>query len=185
MAALGEYLKEWEKWSAELMESHLSYPVLCYFRSQHNNESWLAALTTILDVSSLLIAYGTGALRWQAKLTFAISRHAVVDLSQVLNSAPRAPDVDRLPAAELEKLKALLVPAGISQCRPENDQTLRELRQMYEPYITTLSERLLMSVPAWTSEKKPSDNWQTSAWARISADMPPSAHLQKDERDHF
>jgi voltage-gated potassium channel Kch len=183
--ALAEYLRDWEKWAAELMESHLSYPVLCYFRSQHNNESWLAALTTILDVSSLLIAYGTGALRWQAKLTFAISRHAIVDLAQVLKCPPRAPDVDRLPPAELEKLKALLIPAGISQCRAENDQTLRELRQMYEPYITTLSERLLMHVPAWTSEKKPSDNWQTSAWARISADMPPSPHLQKDEREHF
>jgi voltage-gated potassium channel Kch len=183
--ALAEYLRDWETWAAELMESHLSYPVLCYFRSQHNNESWLAALTTILDVSALLIAYGTGALRWQAKLTFAISRHAVVDLAQVLKCPPRAPDVDRLPAAQLEKLKALLIPAGVSQCRAENDQTLVELRLMYEPYITSLSDRLLMYVTAWTSEKKPSDNWQTSAWARISADLPPSPHLQKDEKEHF
>jgi voltage-gated potassium channel Kch len=183
--ALAEYLRDWETWAAELMESHLSYPVLCYFRSQHNNQSWLAALTTILDVSSLLIAYGTGALRWQAKLTFAISRHAIVDLAQVLKCPPRAPDVERLPAAELEKLKGLLVPAGIAQCRAENDQTLRDLRQMYEPYITTLSERLLMHVPAWTAEKKLTDNWQTSAWARISADMPPSELSGRDEKEHF
>ena len=47
---------EWERWSAELLESHISYPLLCYFRSQHNNQSWISALTAILDTSALLIA---------------------------------------------------------------------------------------------------------------------------------
>jgi hypothetical protein len=32
--ALCVLLKDWELWCAELMESHLSYPVLAYFRSQ-------------------------------------------------------------------------------------------------------------------------------------------------------
>ena len=59
---LSQYLRDWESWSAQLMESHLSYPVLCYFRSQHDNQSWLAAFTAVLDVSALMIAYGTGAL---------------------------------------------------------------------------------------------------------------------------
>src|SRR5437764_5392409 len=53
---MGEFtrlLQEWEQWSAELLESHLSYPVLAYFRSQHDNQSWLAALTAVLDVCAL------------------------------------------------------------------------------------------------------------------------------------
>ena len=58
--ALTPYLREWELWVAHLMESHLSYPVLCYFRSQHDNQSWLAAMTTVLDVTALMIAYGEG-----------------------------------------------------------------------------------------------------------------------------
>mgnify|MGYP007123210214 CR=1 FL=1 len=45
LAGVGPLLVEWERWAAELLESHLSYPVLCYFRSQHDNQSWLAALT--------------------------------------------------------------------------------------------------------------------------------------------
>src|SRR6266513_1712968 len=52
---LGSVLREWERWAAELLESHLSYPVLCYFRSQHDNQSWVAALTTVLDTCALVM----------------------------------------------------------------------------------------------------------------------------------
>ena len=48
---LRQLLNQWERWSAELLEGHLSYPVLAYFRSQHRNQSWLAALTAILRTS--------------------------------------------------------------------------------------------------------------------------------------
>src|ERR1700741_5124103 len=54
--ALSILLTEWERWSAELLESHISFPLLCYFRSQHTNQSWISALTAILDTSALLIA---------------------------------------------------------------------------------------------------------------------------------
>src|SRR6266404_1743788 len=83
-------LSDWERWSAELMESHLSYPVLCYFRSQHSNQSWLAALTAILDTCALLTVSIEGTCQYQAELTFAMSRHAVVDLAEVLGALPRA-----------------------------------------------------------------------------------------------
>src|SRR6476646_5753002 len=94
--ALQELLKDWERWSAELMESHLSYPVLAYFRSQHEHESWLSALTSILDLSSLVLAGVEGVSTWQARRTFAISRHAVVDLAQVLHMPPHAIHANRL-----------------------------------------------------------------------------------------
>ena len=163
--ALGQYLHDWESWVAELMESHLSYPVLCYFRSQHTNQSWLAALATILDACALVIAYAEGGVRWQAKMTFAISRHAVVDLAEVLGALPLARKIDRLPAADLGKLRTLLTATGIPlRSSAEGDQKLDHLRQMYEPYINTLSDRLLMPLPPWTIAK-PMDNWR----ARLSA----------------
>src|SRR5215470_12159838 len=59
--ALRELLKEWELWCAELMESHLSYPVLAYFRSQHDNQSWIASLTAILDTCALIMVGVEGA----------------------------------------------------------------------------------------------------------------------------
>jgi len=43
-AELVPLMARWETWAAELLESHLSYQVLSYFRSQHENQSWLAAL---------------------------------------------------------------------------------------------------------------------------------------------
>ncbi len=184
--AFEQTLHDWEIWSAGLMESHLSYPVLCYFRSQHNNQSWLSALTTVLDASALLIAYTQGHLKWQAKLTFAISRHALVDLSQVLNSPPRDFDEERLPPEELQQLRKLLIGAELSTCCPEEDQRLAELRRMYEPYARALSDRLLMPIGKWAPEAQVVDNWKTSAWARISAgefDASPLAEV--DDREHF
>jgi hypothetical protein len=162
---LRHYLRELEPWSAELMESHLSFPVLCYFRSQHSNQSWLAALTTILDACAFLAAHADPALGKQARRTFAISRHAVVDLAQTLHTPPDPPQVDRLPAGGLEKLRALLAEGGAAapDCAVCNEK-LGRLRQMYEPYINALSKRLLLPLPSWLSAAKPADNWQTSAW---------------------
>ncbi|MGH9359329.1 MAG: potassium channel family protein [Terriglobia bacterium] len=162
--ALITYLKEWEIWSAELMESHLSYPVLCYFRSQHSNQSWLAALSTVLDSSAFLMAYAGGSLRWQAQLTFAIARHAVVDLSQVLFSAPKPPETDRLPEATLERLRQAVTAAGMLLPGGLTRQQFRELRGMYEPYLNGLSRRLLMPLSPWTLSRENFDNWQRSAW---------------------
>src|SRR6185436_16763445 len=89
---LNVVLHEWEHWSAELLESHLSYPVLCYFRSQHDNQSWLSSLTTILDTCALVLVGVGDTPTWQAKLTFAMARHAVVDLAQVFRTMPATPE---------------------------------------------------------------------------------------------
>src|SRR5512136_2338242 len=102
--SLTQLLHEWERWSAELLESHLSYPVLVYFRSQHDNQSWLAALTAVLDTCSFVMSSLEGTCARQAQLTFAMARHAVVDLSLVLHTAPRKLAIDRLPAADLAAL---------------------------------------------------------------------------------
>src|SRR5205823_9208024 len=100
-------LHEWEHWSAELLESHLSYPVLCYFRSQHDNQSWLSSLTTILDTCTLVMVGIDSAPGWQAQLTFAMARHAVVDISQIFSADPRRRTdfADRLCADELARLR--------------------------------------------------------------------------------
>ncbi len=94
--ALNLLLVEWERWSAELLESHISYPLLCYFRSQHSNQSWLAALTAVLDLCALMIAGVHDHAARQAQLTFAMARHAMVDLTQVFSQAPL---MDREPPA--------------------------------------------------------------------------------------
>src|SRR6266536_1474758 len=53
---LDAYLQQWEVWTAELMETQLSYPMLGYFRSQHMNQNWVAALTTVVDTCAFSMA---------------------------------------------------------------------------------------------------------------------------------
>jgi hypothetical protein len=167
MKELGQLLGDWELWAAELMESHLSYPVLCWFRSQHDNQSWLASLTTVLDACALVIVGVDGASSRQAQLTFAMARHAVVDLSQIFNASPEAPKVDRFPPVEMARLRAVLSAASIPlRDGAEADQKLAELRRMYEPYVNSLSNYLMMPLPPWILSSTVADNWRTSAWER-------------------
>src|SRR5262249_5477135 len=112
-SVLDEVLRDWERWAAELLESQISYPVLTFFRSQHSNQSWLGALTTMLDVSSLVLTGIEGVQPGQAKLTFAMARHAAVDLTQVVNARFDPGYVDRLPEAEYVILRDTLAAAGL------------------------------------------------------------------------
>src|SRR5947199_3606425 len=167
IAALEDLLKGWERWAAELLESHLSYPVLVYFRSQHENQSWLAALTTILDACSLIVVGIESGPLWQAKMTFAMARHALVDLAQVFNTSPRAPEVDRLQPETLAQMRRTLAAAGITlRDGDEAEKKLAELRRMYEPYVNSMAWFLFMNLPPWIHPGNAMDNWQTSAWER-------------------
>lgn len=167
--ALQQLLRDWERWSAQILESHVSYPVVSYFRSQHSNESWLAALAAILDVSALMIANVENPCARQARLTFAMCRHTVVDLAQVFYRKPLRNAGNRLPAAELKRLRASLKEMGFNIQESEaTDKKLAELREMYEPYLQALGAYLYLEIPPWILAKEIVDNWRTSAWGRIS-----------------
>ena len=183
MDELCEFLRDWELWSAELLESHLSYPVLAYYRSQHSNQSWLGALTMILDASALVMVGVDGTPAHQAQLTFAMARHTVVDLSQIFNRPPISPKIDRLSNEDLIRLREMLAEASIG-LRSGDDATerLSQLRNSYEPYVNALSQFLLISLPPWFLSTGRSDNWQTSAWERTSLRLPAS---KQDPDDHF
>ncbi len=164
LALLTRLLHDWERWSAELLESHLSFPMLVFFRSQHDNQSWLAALASILDTSSFAIASFKGECVWQARLTFAMARHTLVDLALVLHAAPVAPPVNRLGDEELAALRGLVASTLRLNPGAESAQQLQELRGMYEGYLFSLSARLLLPLPPWLLTSTTLDNWQISAW---------------------
>ena len=167
---LNRLLSEWERWSAELLESHLSYPVLCYFRSQHDNQSWLRALTTILDTCALVMLGLEKGPVWQARMTFAITRHAVVDIAQVLRTSPSPMNkcMERLPDRDLQRIHTLLAESKVGLAIDDDARKrLIEFRKMYEPYVFELSEVLLMPLPPWILPPDAIDNWKTSAWGRI------------------
>ena len=167
--ALQQLLHDWERSAADILESHISYPAVCYFRSQHANESWLGALAAILDTCTLIVSgVDDASCTRQARLTFAMCRHTVVDLSQVFNAAPRRAAHDRLPPADLERLRKVLTEAGFSLLdTPASNAKLAKMREMYEPYLQALSAFFFVQLPPWILAQEVMDNWRTSAWGRI------------------
>jgi hypothetical protein len=186
---LSELLADWERWAGDLLESHLSYPVLCYYRSQHDNQSWLASLTCVLDTCALVLVGIDGAHEWQARLTFAMARHAVVDISQIFNTRPVAFDRERMADEDLTSLRSFLSRAGLTlRSGADADDKLRSLRRLYEPYVNGLSCHLLIPLPPWLPERPRADNWQTSAFDRAAAPLTPNASVTAtadDGREHF
>ena len=161
--ALIQLLYDWEQWCAELLESHLSYPTLGFFRSQHENQSWVSALTAILDLCSLILVGVDDIPKLPARLTYAIARHAAVDLSQVFRAPPMLKPFDRLPPDNLRELRELLATAGLAMREgPEADQHLVQLRAKYEPYVCALAEATLSPLPPWIPFAGARDDWQTS-----------------------
>lgn len=165
---LDEVLRDWERWAAELLESHISYPVLSFFRSQHSNQSWLGALMVMLDTTSLLITRIEGIHPGQARLTFAMARHAAVDLAQVVNAHYDSSMPDRLKEADFESLHADLAGAGLRlRATDEARQKLTLLRSMYEPYLHATAVNLMVTLPPWRYSEKTRDNWQAGPWDRV------------------
>ncbi len=179
--ALAELLVEWERWSAEMLESHVSYPILCYYRSQHDNQSWLSALTAVLDACALLISVAPGSAARQAQLTFAMSRHVLVDLGHVFHlekaavawsqrPGERGTTPERLPAPRFDLLCDWMSGAGLVLCGdPDSPARLHALRALYEPHAAALADYLGISLPAWVPEPLAKDQWKTVEEVRSKA----------------
>ena len=173
---LAVLLVEWERWAAEILESHVSYPILCYYRSQHDNQSWLAALTAMLDTCALLISVVPGVASRQAQLTFAMARHALVDLGHVFHQEKQASELkdrfekDRLPPPQFDMLCDSMVKSGIRLCGdPDSPARLHALRALYEPHAMALAEYLGMTLPSWVPAPYSKDQWKAVEDVRSKA----------------
>jgi hypothetical protein len=189
---LDEIFRDWERWCADLLSSHISYPVLVFFRSQHSNQSWLSALTVMLDVTSLVMTGVDGIHPDQAKLTFAMARHAAVDLAQVVKAEYNPHEVDRLKREDLTRLRAALAQHGVRLSFTVNDgadvpERLAELQVLYEPYLHAIGRRLLMTLPPWVHTDRKKDNWQGSPWDRAiqARALEHPGHARRAADDHF
>jgi hypothetical protein len=183
--ALTALLEEWERWAAEILESHISYPILCYYRSQHDTQSWLSALVSILDTCALLISVIEGTKSRQAQLTFVMARHALVDIGQVFGaqrrrSWERFAAVDRLPSKEFYHLCEALGDNNLQLCGdPAAARRLNTIRALYEQHALALSDYLRMPLPVWAAPAKLNDQWSLLTKLRTDADA-----AQKVRSDH-
>lgn len=170
---LDEYLLEWENWTADLMETHLSYPILGYFRSQHVEQNWLAALTTVVDASAYALAYGPDGATEAAELTFRIGRHALADLAHTFSSRrlerdPEPRSRERLSREDLAELRSRLEGSGLHSDVDEDScaEHLDELRSSYEPYAIAIARHLALALPDWLAEGDVREEWRAAVGRR-------------------
>ncbi|GGA75703.1 hypothetical protein GCM10011507_28830 [Edaphobacter acidisoli] len=198
--ALELLLAEWERWSAEILESHISYPILCYYRSQHDNQSWLSALVAILDTCALLISVLEGTPSRQAQLTFVMARHALIDLGQVFGIQQKGlwqqeTLKERMSATGFNQLCGILGGVHLRVCGdPASARRLHTIRALYEPHALALAAYLRMPLPVWVAEPRKKDQWSLLTKLRSEADTvlnegnekgrAASAILHADEHGH-
>lgn len=176
--ALNTFLLRWQQWCAELLESQLSYPMLAYYRSQHDNQSWLAALTVITDACVLVIV-GLGPLpTLQARLTFATARLAIIEMGRVLGVNPRSLDEDRLPKEVFAEIAHTFDTADLVFTEEDAEARLSAFRATYEPFLNGLAGHLLLTLPAWLAKPGQLDNWVNTPRGRSAKRLFESTELK-------
>jgi hypothetical protein len=177
-------LVEWERWAAELLESQLSFPVLAFYRSQHDNQNWVAGLAVILDTCAVLLGNFPDVNRHQLQITFAMARHAAVDLGLIFHTPQPHKWASRL--ADERYLQFLHELHGIGprvDCSQASVARVAELRQMYEPYLEALSRYFEFALPPVIADSVPVDNWQRSPWQEQSPGIGALPSIRPE--DHF
>lgn len=160
---LEDLLHEWQQWCAELIESQLSYPMLAFYRSQHDNQSWLATLTTIMDSCALLMVGLKGVRTFRARLAFSTARQAVIEMGRVFQVGTLPLAEDRLPAQNFERLRREFAGAGLHFADDEDsEQRLAAFRNTYEPFLNALAAYLVLALPDWLPSGSGLDNWQNN-----------------------
>ena len=138
--------------------------MLAYYRSQHANQSWLAALTAMLDSCSLLLTLLPASESHQAQLTFAMGRHAAVNIALIFSVRPQ-PDSSRSQPDSAKQLNNLLQQVGHQSADSVViEKRLLELRRLYEPFLDALADHFVLTLPPVMVTEQIADNWQRSAW---------------------
>ncbi len=143
---------EWEVWSAEVLESHLSYPILAYFRSTHDNESWVSALGAVLDAATLVLTTIEGGPRGAASMMHSVGRHLVNDLSHYFR-LPHEHEINVEPD-EFERARERLAAAGFRLRQAEDAWTaFAKLRADYAGPLNALAKYWAAPPTQWIGDR--------------------------------
>jgi hypothetical protein len=143
---------EWEKWAAEVLDSHMAYPLLAYFRSSHDSESWISALGAVLDASTLVLTTVTDIPRGPAQMMYAMGRHAVEDLSRFFRIPPdHQPGVERY---EFDEARERLAAAGYTLLAPDDSWTaFARLRSEYALPLNDMAKWFAAPPTQWIGDR--------------------------------
>ena len=134
---LYRFLAEWESWVADVLESHVSYPMLALFRSQHAGQSWVTALGVVTDAATLTCACVVGAEQREPYFLHRRGRRAVLEIAERLH-VPASPALDWLTPANFDLAWEVLEGTGLTL--REKDEAWARLSELRAPYGTRLEE---------------------------------------------
>lgn len=143
--ALSELFVRWELWTADVMQSHLSYPILCRFRSLDENAEWLACWATVLDAAALIASAAPADYPHscrEAGFLLETARRAVHELARLLHVRDAQPPLDR---DQLRLVGDDLSRLGLGPNDGANDPVARgfdERRQLYAPRLAAIADAL-------------------------------------------
>jgi hypothetical protein len=142
-----------QHWCALVMESHLAYPVLAFFRSSHDDQSWIGTLGTLLDAATLLMTTVAGAKDGQARIMYNVGRHATRDLAVYFQAGSEnmAVGIER---SEFDQACDRLVAAGYElQDRDEAWVRFSDLRATYASHLNELARLFAIPPIAWVGDR--------------------------------
>jgi hypothetical protein len=163
--SLEQLLREWESWASELLESHMSYPMLTFYRSQYPNQSWLSAMASMMDACCLIMVGIDGVRTFQARMTFSVARLAILELSRVLRV--KGANSSRLSSNDFLYLEVALKESGIELVESDAETRLANFRATYEPIICGLAEYLMIPLPNWAIGEH-RDNWEKDRRGKLA-----------------
>ena len=147
---LPELFLDWERWAAEVLDSHVAYPLLCFFRSSHDNLSWISALGSVLDAASLVLTTIDGVPRGQAKLFKRVGAHLV---EYIYNLGFRAGERTTLERSDFDAACARLREAGY-EVGPAEDvwPAFEAARATYAPRLEAMARYLASPATSWLGD---------------------------------
>lgn len=143
---------DWRKWSAAVLESHLAYPILLYFRSSHDNEAWLNSFGAVMDAATLVMSTVDEDEEGPARLMFTVGNHLVEDLAWYFSyTSSKEPLVDH---DEFHEAVARLKKAGY-RTRPLDEAwpKFSHLRGKYASQLVQMAHRLAIVPAEWIGDR--------------------------------
>jgi hypothetical protein len=134
---LYRFFAEWETWIAEVLESHVSYPMLALFRSQHRGQSWITALGVVTDAATLTCSCVKGAQQREPYFAYRRGRRAVVEIADRLHVPPGQPE-DWLTLANFDIAWDILL--GLRLPLRDKDEAWEQLQMVRNSYGNRLQE---------------------------------------------
>jgi hypothetical protein len=141
-----------QRWAAHVLEQHLAYPILAYFRSTHDYESWVGVLGGLLDASTLLMTTVADSPFGQAKLMNDMGRHLTHDIADYLR-LPSGSGVG-IERAEFEAARRRLAEAGY-EVRDSDDAWIEfsKLRATYATDLNAMARHYDVPPAQWVGDR--------------------------------